>query len=97
MISLLKFNKLIHFASQTCKTWSHFRCQNVAKSERKLWTDENLSFYCTVCRSTESNKFDYEKGLNRLRADASVGFVQLKQGVRREHLAAAKKCTCRRV
>lgn len=60
----------------------------MAKSDRKLWNDPGLNFYCKVCRSTENNDFDYKKGLSRLSVDAYryVGYEQLVIGVRREKL-----------
>ena len=75
---------------EDCQRRCDFRCQNISKTDRKLWDKPSLIYICLTCRNDALGTFDIVKGLERLKKDALASYDQLTIGVEREKLLLKK-------
>ena len=91
-LSFLSFSSFTFFShfNKDCQRWCLFRCQNISKTDRKLWHKPSLMYICLSCRNDALGMFDFVKGLERLTKDSLASYEQLTISVEREKLLLKK-------
>ncbi|XP_014669898.1 PREDICTED: uncharacterized protein LOC106810929 [Priapulus caudatus] len=76
---------------QTCRSWTHFECQEIEKTNQDIWAKLEGDYICKACHINYDGSFDYLMGLERLKQAAKQGMTKLTCIARREWLLLKEK------
>ena len=75
-LSFLSFFLLIHISfyfHEDCQRWCHLRCQNISKTDRKLWDKPSLMYICLSCRNDNYSFINNKRTTSFTQIRTSVG------------------------